>query len=37
MHTTEEPFDTPDGYHYDSESEVLLGNLFARAFEQFLS
>ena len=36
MHTNEEPFDTPDECHYDSESEVLLGHLFAEQFEQFL-
>ena len=36
MHTNEEPFDSPDIYHYDSESEVLLGKLFAEQFEQFL-
>lgn len=37
MHTNEEPFDTPDTAHYDSESEVLLGNLFAENFKPFLS
>lgn len=36
LHTNQEPFDTPDGAHYDSESQVLLGNLFAQQFEQFL-
>lgn len=36
MHTDEEPFDTPDTAHYDSESEVLLGNLFAESFKPFL-
>ena len=36
MHTDQEPFDTPDEAHYDSESEVLLGHLFAEKFEQFL-
>ena len=36
MHTDQEPFDTVDGAHYDTESEVLLGNLFAEQFEQFL-
>ncbi len=36
MHTNQEPFDTPDTAHYDSESQVLLGNLFAQNFEQFL-
>ena len=36
MHTNEEPFDTPDEAHYDTESEVQLGHLFAEAFEPFL-
>ena len=36
MHTNQEPFDTPDTAHYDTESEVLLGHLFAETFEQFL-
>lgn len=36
LHTNEEPFDTPDEAHYDSESQVQLGHLFADAFEQFL-
>lgn len=36
LHTGEEPFDAPDACHYDSESEVLLGHLFADVFEQFL-
>ena len=36
MHTNEEPFDSPDLCHYDSESEVKLGELFAEAFEPFL-
>ena len=36
LHTNEEPFDTPDPCHYDSESQVQLGNLFAENFEQFL-
>ena len=36
MHTDQEPFDNPDKAHYDSESEVLLGHLFAETFEQFL-
>jgi len=35
MHTNQEP-DEVDECHYDSESEVLLGHLFAEAFEQFL-
>ena len=36
MHTDQEPFSNPDGAHYDSESQVLLGHLFAEKFEQFL-
>ena len=36
MHVDQEPFDTPDLCHYDSESEVQLGHLFAEQFEQFL-
>ena len=36
LHTGEEPFDSPDACHYDSESEVMLGQLFAEAFEPFL-
>ena len=36
MHTDKEPFGNPDGAHYDTESEVLLGHLFAEAFEPFL-
>lgn len=36
MHTNEEPFGEPDLAHYDSPSQVLLGNLFAEQFEQFL-
>ena len=36
LHTNEEPFDTPDTAHYDTESQVLLGNLFAEHFEKFL-
>ena len=36
MHTNEEPFDAPDTCHYDTESEVLLGKLFAEKFEPFL-
>ena len=35
MHTNQEP-ETPDLAHYDSESEILLGHLFAEAFEPFL-
>ena len=37
MHTDQEPFDTPDGAHYDTESQVLLGHLFSEAFEPFLA
>ena len=36
LHTNEEPFDTPDTAHYDTESQVQLGNLFAEHFEKFL-
>ena len=36
MHTNQEPFGAPDTCHYDTESEVLLGKLFAEAFEPFL-
>lgn len=36
MHTSEEPFGDVDACHYDTESEVLLGHLFAEQFEQFL-
>lgn len=36
MHTDQEPFGDPDTAHYDTESEVLLGHLFAEAFEPFL-
>ena len=36
LHTNEEPFDTPDTAHYDTESQVLLGNLFAEQFEKYL-
>ena len=36
MHTDQEPRDKVDADHYDSESEVLLGHLFAEAFEPFL-
>ena len=35
MHTNQEPDDI-DLAHYDSESEILLGHLFAEAFEPFL-
>ena len=36
MHTNQEPFDTPEECHSDTESEVLLGHLFAEKFEPFL-
>lgn len=36
MHTDQEPFGEVDTAHYDTESQVLLGNLFAEQFEQFL-
>lgn len=36
LHTDQEPFNEPDTAHYDSESEVLLGKLFAQYFEPFL-
>ena len=36
LHTHLEPYNEPDLYHYDSESEVLLGHLFAKAFKKFL-
>ena len=36
MHTNEEPRGNIDYAHYDSESELLLGKLFAEQFEQFL-
>ena len=36
LHTNIEPFNNPDKCHYDSESQVQLGHLFAEAFEQFL-
>ena len=36
LHTNQEPFDTVDTAHYDSESQVLLGHLFAEAFEPYL-
>ena len=36
MHTNQEPFNSPDVAHYDTESQVLLGHLFAEAFEPFL-
>ena len=37
MHTDVEPFDEPDTAHYDTESEVQLGHLFADAFVPFLT
>ena len=37
LHTDQEPFGDPDTAHYDSESEVKLGHLFAETFEQFLA
>ena len=36
LHSDQEPFDSPDIAHYDTESQVLLGNLFAEQFKQFL-
>ena len=36
LHTDKEPFNKPDAAHYDSESQVQLGHLFAEAFEPFL-
>ena len=36
MHTNLEPVGNVDPCHYDSESQVLLGHLFAQNFEQFL-
>ena len=36
MHTDKEPTLNPDIDHYDSESQILLGRLFAEAFEPFL-
>ena len=37
LHTDQEPRGNVDTAHYDSESQVLLGNLFAQNFEQFLT
>lgn len=37
LHTNIEPINNPDLCHYDSESEILLGKLFAHNFEKFLS
>ena len=36
LHTDQEPPASPDVAHFDSESEVKLGHLFAQTFEQFL-
>ena len=36
MHTNLEPRGDIDPCHYDSESEILLGQLFAQNFKQFL-
>ena len=36
MHTNQEPAGEADLAHYDSESQILLGHLFAEAFEPFL-
>lgn len=36
MHTNQEPVGDVDTAHYDTESQVLLGHLFAQAFEPFL-
>ena len=37
LHTDQEPIGDPDTAHYDSESQVQLGHLFAEAFEPFLA
>ena len=37
LHTDQEPFNEPDTAHYDSESEVKLGKLFAEYFKPFLA
>ena len=37
LHTNEEPFGNPDTAHYDTESQVKLGKLFAEHFEPFLA
>ncbi len=37
LHTNQEPVGDVDTAHYDSESQLLLGKLFARQFEQFLT
>ena len=36
LHTDTEPPEKPDLAHYDSESEIMLGHLFAQYFEPFL-
>ena len=36
LHTNQEPYPNVDTAHYDSESQVQLGHMFAQAFEQFL-
>ena len=36
LHTNQEPFDEVETAHYDTESQVQLGNLFAEQFEKFL-
>ena len=36
LHTDKEPANSPDKDHYDSESQLQLGHLFAEAFEPFL-
>ena len=36
LHTNQEPVGDVDTAHYDSESQVKLGKLFAQAFEKFL-
>ena len=36
MHTNIEPLGEPDKCHYDSDSQIMLGHLFAEAFEKFL-
>ena len=36
LHTDQEPLGAPDIAHYDSESQVKLGKLFAKSFEPFL-
>lgn len=36
LHTDQEPWPSADTAHYDSESQIKLGHLFAEAFEPFL-